>query len=162
DGTLGLWREPPPALTGWRAAPLPAGTLRFDGRRIVTVDGEEVLLRDADSGAANGPALRHPEPVRLAEFDASGRWLGTIAGRTVRVIDPDTGALQGEPVLLPQTPLRAEIAAAAPVLAVTTGEYVGNTFHERLHVIDLAESRLREGHWRVPGIVERFQLSPDG
>jgi hypothetical protein len=104
----------------------------------------------------------HPEPVQFAELSHDGRHLVTIAGRTVRVFDPDSGRLRGDPLLLPETPRRAELAGAAPVLAVSTGEYVGHTFHERLHVIDLPSGRARAGQWRIPGILERLRLSPDG
>lgn len=162
DGLLSVWRLPPPVVTPWRAAPLPAGTLGFDGRRIVDVQGHRVQIQTVGANAATHPRLDHPEPVQFAELSHDGRHLVTIAGRTVRVVDPDTGRLYGDPLLLPQTPRRAELAPAAPVLALTTGEYVGHTFHERLHVIDLPSGRAREGQWRIPGIIERLLLAPDG
>lgn len=162
DGTLALWRMPLPVAQPWRAAPLPAGTLHFDGQHVVEVDGNTVRVREITRGIATSPSLRHPESVLIAELSHDARHLVTVAGRTLRVFDPLTGELRGAPLLLPQTPRRAELASAAPVIALTTGEYVGPSFHERLHVVDLDSGRARAGRWRIPGIVERLALAPDG
>lgn len=162
DGTIGLWREAPPALLPVRAAPLPTRLLQFDGERIVAVDGSIAQLRDVDTLAPRSVAIEHPEPVRLAEVSADGRIMATVAGRTVRSLDTSTGALIGVPIVLPQTPLRADIASDAPVLVLTTGEYVGDTFHERLHVIDLDRAQLRPDSPLLPGPLRDFQLEPLG
>jgi WD40 repeat protein len=162
DGTIGLWRQAVPALLPFRAAPLPTRLLQFDGERIVAVDGSVAQLRDFETLAPRSAAFEHPEPVRLAELTADGRILATIAGRTVRVLDTGTGALIGEPIVLPQTPLRADIASDAPVLVMTTGEYVGDTFHERLHVIDLERAQLHGDLPLLRGPLRDFMLEPHG
>lgn len=162
DGSIGLWRLPPPALQSSRAAPLPSRTQHFDGRSLVAVDGRRVQLRELFTDAPLSPAWTFPDPVRLAERSHDGRRLAVIAGRTLRVIDLAGGGLVGAPIVLPQSPLRADLAAAAPVLALTTGEYVRDTFRERIHVVDLEQGALRAEAAAPPGWVHSFRLDPTG
>jgi WD40 repeat protein len=162
DGSLGLWRLPPKVLLRDSAAPLPSATLHFDGGRIVAVDGRSVQVLDAISEAPLSPALLHPVPVQFAELAFDGRALVTVAGRTVRVLDPATGALRGPPVVLPGTPLRADIARASPVVALTTGEYTGDRFDERVHVIDLDGRGKREHSPSMAGPLMELRIDPLG
>jgi serine/threonine protein kinase/WD40 repeat protein len=162
DGYIGLWREPAPSLLPVGAAPLPPRNVRFDGQHILAVDSHVAQLLEVDTLAPRSPAFRHSEPVRLAELSADGSRLVTVAGRTVRVLDPATGALVGSPIVLPQTPLRADLAQEAPVLLLGTGEYVGDVFHERLHVIDLERAQLRTDAVLLPGPLHEVVLGPDG
>lgn len=162
DGHIGLWREAVPPLLPVTAAPLPSRSFRFDGQHLVAVDGHVAQLLEVDTLMPRSPAIRHPEPVRLAELsNGGGRWV-TVAGRTVRVLDPTTGALIGSPIVLPQTPLRADLADEAPVLLLSTVEYVGEVFHERLHVIDLEHAQLRTHAALLPGPLRDVVLGPDG
>ena len=103
-----------------------------------------------------------PDPVRLAEPSHDGRFLAVVAGRTLRVIEPDSGRLVGAPIVLPQVPLRADLAAAAPVMALTTGEYDGDRYRERIHVVDLDRGALRSSALASDGPIEAFRLAPDG
>lgn len=144
-GSLEIWRLPPSPLLPSRAAPLPSDTLTFDGRNVVAVDGDTVRVVDAASGRPRSPPLRHPEPVRFAELSPDGRALVTIAGRTLRVIDPGNWKLHGAPILLPQTPLGAAFAGAAPLLLLTTRDYVKDVWREQIHRIDLVHGTLHEG-----------------
>ncbi len=162
DGLLSLWRMPVGGLLPGEAAPLPAATLSFDGRRVVAVDGARVQVIDAGTGRAMGPAAEHPESVRFAEFSADGRWLVTIAGRTLRVLEGDSMALRGEPMLLPQTPLRVEIARQAPVLVAATGGYQGDDYQEQLWTLDLDQARLRPQAPLVAGPLFHIELDPLG
>jgi hypothetical protein len=162
DGLIGLWRLPPPAMRTSRAAPLPSHTQYFDGRSLVAVDGNRVQLRDAFTEAPLSAPFDFPDPVRLAELSHDGRRLAVVAGRTVRVLDPASGQLVGEPIVLPQSPLRADIASAMPVMALTTGEYDGDRFRERVHVIDLDRGKLRGSDATSDGLIERFRLDPRG
>jgi WD40 repeat protein len=162
DGIIGLWREAAPALMPNRAAPLPTRLLQLDGEHIVAVDVLMAQLIDVETLLPRSAAFEHPEPVRLAELSADGRILVTVAGRTVRALDVATGALIGAPIVLPQSPLRADLASQAPVLLLTTGEYVENAFHERLHVIDLDRAQLRPDAPLLPGPLRDFMLEPHG
>jgi hypothetical protein len=162
DGVIGLWRLPLPALREARAAPLPARTQHFDGRSLVAVDGRRVQLRDVLTEAPRSAAFEFPEPVRIAESSHDGRRLAVVAGRTLRVLDPASGELVGEPIVLPQSPLRADLAAAAPVMVLTTGEHDGDRFRERLHVVDLEHGTLRSSDVTSEGSIELLRLDPAG
>jgi WD40 repeat protein len=162
DGQVGLWRLPPPRLSPSRAAPLPTRTQHFDGHSLVAVEGSVVQLRDVFTDAPRSPVLRFPDPVRMAERSHDGRRLAVVAGRTLRVLDPVDGRLVGAPIVLPQVPLRAEIAPAAPLLVMTTGEYEGDLFRERLHVVDLEAGTLRDASVLLPGPIDLFRLEPAG
>lgn len=162
DGTIGLWRLPPASQQAGHAAPLPTRTQHFDGRSLVAVDGHRVQLRAVFSDAPMSPAWHFPDPVRLAERSHDGQRLAVVAGRTLRVLDMASGALVGAPIVLPQSPLRADQAAAAPVLVLTTGEYAGDTFRERIHVVDLEKGVLRFETAAPDGLVHTFRLDPTG
>jgi WD40 repeat protein len=162
DGSIGLWRVPPPALQPPRAAPLPSRTQFFDGRSVVSVDGTRVQLRELFTAAPLSPAWSFPDPVRIAERSHDGRRLAVVAGRTLRVLDTADGTLVGTPIVLPQSPLRVDLAAAAPVLALTTGEYVGDSFRERIHVVDLEQGALRAEATGATGPIQLFALDPTG
>ncbi|HZX92368.1 MAG TPA: WD40 repeat domain-containing serine/threonine-protein kinase [Rudaea sp.] len=156
-----VWQLPPSPLLTARAAPLPAPNLTFDGRRIVAVDGNDVRVMDAVTGAAVSPPLRHPEPVRFAELSPDGRALATIAGRTVRIIDPGNWQLRGTPILLPQTPLRLAFAETAPLLVVTTADYEGDALHEQIYRIDLTQGALRGAAAQVNSLND-LEIDPQG
>jgi len=162
DGQVGLWRLPPPALRRSQAAPLPAHSQHFDGLHLYAVDGHRVQRRDVITEAPASAPFEFPDPVRLAEPSPDGRYLAVVAGRTLRVIEPDSGRLVGAPIVLPQVPLRADLAAAAPVMALTTGEYDGDRFRERIHVVDLDRGALRSSALASDGPIEAFRLAPDG
>ena len=162
DGSIGIWRQPPAALQASRAAPLPSRTQHFDGRSLVAVDGHRVQLRALFTDAPLSPAWTFPDPVRVAERSHDGRRLAVVAGRTLRVIDLASGSLVGAPIVLPQSPLRVDLAAAAPVLALTTGEHVGDRFREFVHFVDLASGRLIGEAAAPPGPVQLFRLDPLG
>ena len=162
EGAVSLWRLPPPVLLPARAAPLPPRRIAYDGERIVAVEGTQVQLREPFGDAPRSVAWQHPDPVRMAELSADGRRLVTVAGRTVRVFDPATGAAVGAPLVLPQSPLRVDLARTAPVLVLTTGEYQGDTFRERVHVVDLEQATLRPVEAFLPFVTDDFQLDPGG
>ncbi len=162
DGKIGRWRLPPSVLLQASAPPLPATTLQFDGLRIVAVDGNTVQLLDAATRAPLSAPLRHPDAVQFAELAVDGGSLVTVAGRTVRVFDPASGSLRGSPIVLPGTPLHADLARAAPVLVLGTGEYDGDRFNERLHVVELDSGRRRAHSPVVHGPLVDLRIDPLG
>jgi WD40 repeat protein len=162
DGSIGLWRLPAPALQAARAAPLPSRTQHFDGRSVVAVDGHRVQVRELFTDAPLSPVWAFPDPVRIAERSHDGRRLAVVAGRTVHVIDLADGSPVGTPIVLPQSPLRVDLAAAAPVLALATGEYAGDSFRERIHLVDLERGVLRVETAAPAGPVQMFRLDPTG
>jgi hypothetical protein len=80
-------------LSPSRALPSP------DGRHTaVSADASNVVVRDAESGAALTPPLRHPAPVRYAAWSADGSRLLTSDGRAARVWDVRAGELLAPPL----------------------------------------------------------------
>lgn len=162
DGTLAVWRMPTSALLPVGAAPLQPRLQGFDGNHVVSVDGAAVQVRDARNAMPRSPVWRHPDPVRWAELTLDGTRLVTLAHRSVRILDPTSGELLSEPILLPQTPLRADLSQSGTMMALTTGEYIGDTFHERIHAIDLVQGTLRTLDPPIPGPLGDFNLDPAG
>ena len=145
DGLVEVWTLPISPVLAVRAAPLVPDVQTFDGAHVVAVDGNTVSVVEASGEKPDSPLLQFPEPVRFAELSPDGRTLATIAGRTVRIIDANTWRLRGAPILLPQTPKRAVFAHAAPLLVLTTTDYVGGVLRERIHRIDLEKGAMRAG-----------------
>lgn len=162
DGYIGLWREAAPPILPAVAAPLPPRAFRFEGERVAIVEQHSVRVIDTLSLAPQSAAFHHPEPITLAELGAEGRLLVTVAGRTVRVLDTAEGALRGAAIVLPQSPLRADLDRGQSVILLGTAEYMGDTFHERLHVVDLERARLRPVSPLLPGPVRELLLGPQG
>lgn len=162
DGTLSRWRMPPGGLLPAQAPPLPANTLRFDGHRLIAVEGASVRIVSADDGRPLGPVARHPQAVGFAEFSADGTRVVTVAGRSLRVLDASDLRPLGDAIVLPGTPLRAEMAGEAAVLALTTGDRVDGRYHERIWTLDIDQARLRAPAPVVPGPLHLFSLDPRG
>lgn len=156
-----VWRIPASPVLDSRAAPLPPQQQTFDGRRLVSVDGNVVRVVDAAAGTPLSPLLRHPQPVRFAELSPDGRSLVTVAGRTVRVIDPVNWRLRGAPIVLPQSPQRAAFAQRAPVLVLTTTYYRGDVLRQRIHRIDLAHG-VQLGQGTLVDALLEFEIGPMG
>lgn len=161
-GGIGVWRLSPSPLRAARAAPLAPQSQRFDGRRLVAVDGAIVRVVDIDSGADLLPPLVHPDAIEFAELSADGRWLLTIAGRTLRTFDAASGQIHGEPIVLPATPLRAELASAAPLLLLVSGLTEGDRFVERAQIIDFERMQVRTPGTALPPLPSAARLDPLG
>ncbi|MBX3726748.1 MAG: protein kinase [Xanthomonadales bacterium] len=162
DGSISLWRVPVGGMLPARAAPLPTGSLRFDGRRLLAVDGARVQVVSADDGRPSGPVAVHPQAVGLAEFSADGNSIVTVAGRSLRVLDARDMRERAAPIVLPQTPLRAALASQAPVLALTTGGYVEGRYVEQVWTLDIDRVELRTQAPLVGGPLHLFALDPLG
>jgi serine/threonine protein kinase len=80
-------------LSPSHALPSPDGRLT-----LVCTDPSTANVRDAASGAALTPPLRHPEPLRYAAWSADGSRLLTSDGRAARVWDVRSGELLAPPL----------------------------------------------------------------
>lgn len=105
DGSLRLWRLPAtPQLTPL-APTLRETPLHFDGAHLVAVDGHDVWVFDAASGATRSPRLRLPQPVGFAALAADGRSIVVSSGRELHVFDWRSGRRRFPPIALDDSPL---------------------------------------------------------
>jgi WD40 repeat protein/tRNA A-37 threonylcarbamoyl transferase component Bud32 len=101
DGRVKIWNP----LTGREVMP----PLAFQGqvsfaqlhrfrKRILTIEGKEVRIRDAVTGELVVPALKHSAPIREAQFNLAGRVvLVASEDGIVRFWNAQTGQPIGEP-----------------------------------------------------------------
>lgn len=110
DDRLRLERLRPPAVKYGHGAPLQPDTLRFDGRQLVEVDGNNVQVVDAMTERALGHAMHFKQPVGFAELTADGKTLVVVAGRTLHALDTASGKQRFAPVRLANSPTRVEVS----------------------------------------------------
>ncbi|MBW8823206.1 MAG: protein kinase [Xanthomonadales bacterium] len=162
DGELRLWRWQREPLLSAHAAPRITSGLYFDGRHVAVVDGNQArVITVADERAAS-PSFTHPQPVSSAQLTADGESLVTSSARELRVFDWHKDRLRFPPIILDNSPLRVETDPQAHVLLVSTGEYRGNAFQERLSVYDLHTGKLLAAGVDLPGPLAGLRFSSDG
>lgn len=105
DGLLRLWQVPPSAEQSARAGPQREWPLRFDGRRLVDVDGLRLRLVDARNGRPASNWIAFAKPIGFAALVASGRTLVVTAGRELHVLDAVRLAPRYPPILLDGAPM---------------------------------------------------------
>ncbi|MDE2270370.1 MAG: protein kinase, partial [Xanthomonadaceae bacterium] len=162
NGLLKLWRVRWTPFVGRTAAPLASDTLRFDGRHLVSANGNRVSVFDVATGQTLGKTIALPEAPTYAGLDGSGARLIAIAGRELSCWNWHDGKPCWPAIMLPDSPLRLGLAAAAPMLAVSTGSNERSEFYERVHVIDLATGRQRGAPVVLRGPLGALRLSDDG
>ncbi|HET7930085.1 MAG TPA: WD40 repeat domain-containing serine/threonine protein kinase [Rhodanobacteraceae bacterium] len=162
NGQIKLWRLRRPALMDRIAAPMVADTLRFDGRHLVSVDGNRVSVFDITRDRPVGAAMVLPAASTYAGLDGSGERVIAFAGREIYCWNWRSGTRCWPAIRLPDSPLRLGIAAKAPVLAVSTGGNADGKFYEHVHLIDLATGRQRGQPIVLRGPLGALRLSADG
>lgn len=105
DGILRLWQLPVSAEQRARAGAQREWPLRFDGRRLVDVDGLRLRLVDAMGKAPPTKWLTFPQPVGFAALTADGRTLVATAGRALHVRDATHLAPRYPPIVLEGAPM---------------------------------------------------------
>lgn len=116
DGLLRLWQLPPLAEQGARAAPQREWPLRFDGRRLVDVEGLRLRLVDARDGRPASAWIAFPTPVGFAALVAGGGTLVASAGRELHVLDAARWAPRYPPILLEGAPMDLLVSGDGRVL----------------------------------------------
>lgn len=111
DGILRLWRLPMAPELPLLAAPQRESPLRFDGVRLVQVDGLRVRIVDAATGKALSGWATLPQPVGFAALSPDGRSLVATAGAAVHVFATDDLRARYAPIALPGAPLDLLISA---------------------------------------------------
>ena len=159
---LKLWRVQWTPFIGGTGAPLVSDALRFDGRHLVSTDGNRVGIFDVKTGQAMGKTIALPEAPTYAGLDGSGTRLIAIAGRELSCWDWRDGKSCWSAIVLPDSPLRLGLAADAPVLAVSTGSSDKGQFFEHVRLIDLATGQQRGAPVRLRGPLGALRLSDDG
>src|SRR5581483_9466558 len=111
---------------------------------------------------AVGKSVALPEAPTFAGLDGTSTRLIAIAGRELSCWNWRDGRSCWPAVTLPDSPLRLGLAAAAPMLAVSTGSNENGKFFEHVHVIDLASGRQRGVPIDIRGPLRALRLSDDG
>lgn len=162
NGQLKLWRVRWSPLVGGSAAPMVADTLRFDGRHLVSAEGNRVSVFDVATGRTVGKTIALPEAPTFAGLDGSGTHLIAIAGRGISCWNWRSGVPCWPAITLPDSPLHLCLAAHAPVLAVSTGSNKDRRFFEQVRLIDLTTGRQRGAPIALRGPLGALRLSDDG
>ena len=105
DGILRVWRLPVPAEQRARAAPQREWPLRFDGHRLVEVDGLRLRLVDVRSQVPLTKWVTFPNPIGFAALTADGRSLIVTAGRALHVHDAARLTPRYPPIQLEGAPM---------------------------------------------------------
>jgi len=159
---LKLWRVRWTPYIGGTAAPMVSDTLRFDGRHLVGVDGDDASVFDVANGQTIGKTIALPEAPTFAGLDGSGTRLIAIAGRELSCWNWQDGTPCWPAIALPDSPLRLGLAANAPMLAVSTGSNRDRKFFEHVRVIDLASGKQRGEPIDIRGPLGALRLSDNG
>lgn len=162
NGRLKLWRVRWSPLIGGTAAPMVSDTLRFDGRHLVSAEGNRVSVFDVATDRNVGKAIALSEAPTFAGLDGSGTRLIAITGREISCWNWLDGKPCWPTITLPDSPLRLGLAAHAPMLAVSTGSNKDRRFFEQVRLIDLATGRQRGAPITLRGPLGALRLSEDG
>ena len=118
-----------------------ADVLRFDGRHLVSVEGNHASVFDVATNQIAGSTIALPQAPTFAGLDGSGKRLIAFAGREISCWNWRDGTPCCPANELPGSPLRTSLAANAPVLAVSSGGNVDGRFFEHVRIVDLASGR---------------------
>ena len=129
---------------------------------MAVVDSNRAGVISIPDEHAASPAFVHPQAVSFAQLTADGESLVTASGREVRVFDWRKGRLRFPTITLENSPLRVETDSQSRVLLVSTGEYRGNVFQERLSTYDLHTGDPLATGAGIPGPLAGLRLSADG
>ncbi|HWG10199.1 MAG TPA: serine/threonine-protein kinase [Rhodanobacteraceae bacterium] len=162
NGLLKLWRVRWAPFVGGTAAPMVQDTLRFDGRHLVSADGNRVYVFDVANGQPVGKTIALPEAPTFAGLDGSGSRLIAFSGREVSCWNWRNGKPCWPAITLPDSPLRLGLAAAAPIMAVATGSNEKGKFFEHVRLVDLATGQQRGAPIDLRGPLGALRLSDDG
>ncbi|MBS0383052.1 MAG: protein kinase [Proteobacteria bacterium] len=166
DERVRLTRLRAPVLKAGRGAPLRAGTLHFDGRRLVEVEGRMVRLVDALTEQPLGDPVEFVQPPTFAELTPDGATLVVASGRSVHVLDSATGKPRFAPIVLDGAPALVDLSPDSQRIALAwlSGDVRSDRNVSELTVIhSLANGRRLGGPEPLPGPTnEVLAFSADG
>lgn len=162
DGELRLWRWQHEPLLSARTAPQITAGLYFDGRHVAVADANRARVISVSDERAASPSFVHPQGVTSAQLTADGQGLVTASGRELRVFDWRERRLRFPAITLENAPLRVETDPRSHVLLVSTGEYGGDAFQEKLSTYDLRTGNPLATGIRVPGPLAGLRFTADG
>ncbi|MGH8191147.1 MAG: WD40 repeat domain-containing serine/threonine protein kinase [Rhodanobacteraceae bacterium] len=166
DQRLRLERLRAPALRPGQGAPLQPGTLRFDGQRLVEVEGNEVRVVDAISGRPLGKSIRFAQPPGFAELTPDGATLVVIADRTLHALAAISGKPKFEPVELANTPAVIDLSPDGGRVAIgwlANDPSVDRVTSEMVVIHSVADGRRIAGPVALPGPTnETLVFTSDG
>ncbi|MBS0193530.1 MAG: protein kinase [Proteobacteria bacterium] len=160
-----LERLPMPVLRNGRAAPLLPGSLRFDGRHLVEVDGRDLQVVDALSERPIGPRIALPQAPHFAELTADGSTVVATAGPMLFAFDAASGRPRFAPVSLPGTPTNIDPSPDGRRIALTWPQMLDRGDHlnaEVAAIYRLADGARLAGPLALPGMLHGLSFSPDG
>ncbi|MGH8212993.1 MAG: WD40 repeat domain-containing protein, partial [Rhodanobacteraceae bacterium] len=155
-------RLPPAVLKRAHAAPIKPSALRFDGRRLVAVEGRSVCLVDADSGKTLGACFGFPQSPGFAELTGDGKTLAVTAGRVLHAYDVASGKLRFAPVTLTNSPQQVELNPDGASVVTTWLDHNARGRAEVAEVRDLHDGHRVAGPLRLPGPQNQMFFNADG
>lgn len=166
DERVRLMRLRAPVLKAGKGAPLRAGTLRFDGRHLVEVDGRRVQVVDALTEQPLGDPIEFTQPPTFAELTPDGVTLVVASGREVHVLDAASGKARFAPIVLDGAPALFDLSPDSQRIALAwlSSDATSNRKVSEMVVIHrLADGRRLGGPDLLPGPTnERLAFGPDG
>ncbi|TAN05602.1 MAG: serine/threonine protein kinase [Rhodanobacteraceae bacterium] len=166
DERVRLMRLRAPVLKAGKGAPLRAGTLRFDGRHLVEVDGHQVRVVDALTEQPLGAPIAFAQPPTFAELTPDGATLVVASGREVHILDVASGKARVKPIVLGGAPARFDLSPDGQRIAIgwLSGDAPDDRNVSEMVVIHgLADGRRLGGPEPLPGPTnEELAFSPDG
>jgi len=160
-GELQLWRTPRLASTGLRAVPLPSTELHADDGRIVTVDGNALMVSAASDASALSPRMELPQAPSFAQLSRDGASLIATAGSTLFVYDTQKWTLRRPPIALPNDPARIMLNPVSRQALLAFADYHDGGNREIAQMWDL-DSGNAVGQQLELGLEKRLRFSPDG
>ncbi|HEX7368893.1 MAG TPA: protein kinase [Rhodanobacteraceae bacterium] len=157
-----LERLPPSVLKRAHAAPIPPTRLHFDGRRLVTVAGNEVRIVDA---VTERPirTFELPQPAGFAELSLDGRTLVATAGRKLYAWDARSGQPRFAPVALDDSPQHVALAPDGTRAAIGWLEHdAARGVSEAIELRDLRSGKSIAPAVRLFNPQQGLTFSPDG
>jgi WD40 repeat protein len=135
------WQLPAPVIRRSPAPTLPEQPLRFDGKRLIRLEGSSLQVVSVVDESPLSPRWHFDEPLQAAAFSADGSRLLAVAAGSLRLWDSSSWEPVGTPIALGSTPIRLLLAEQAKRALLTTLEQDEGGTIERLHLIDLELGR---------------------
>ncbi len=145
-------RIPPAVLKRVHAAPIKPATLRFDGRRLVVVEGRQVRLVGAFDERPLGAPFQFPQPPGFAELSADGRTLVVTAGRRLYAFDTASAKPRFTPVTLTNSPQHVDLNPDGTSVLTTWFAHDAKGVAEVAEVWDLHRGQRIGGPIRLSGV----------